>query len=587
MIAFFFWGLVALIIFHHSAYPLILKKLAKGHGQHTPVLTGELPTIALIIPAFQEQKYIAMKMEDALALNYPSDKLKVIIACDGCTDQTVSIIEKLLLDPRFMGRNFILRDFQINRGKVAVLNQVIAECDDDVIALSDVSAMLSTDALLKAAAHFQQSHIGVVCGTYVLGAKTSQGEQVYWDYQKQIKQNEAAISAPMGAHGAFYAFRRALWSPLPLDTINDDFILPMQIVANGHRAVYDTSIIATEIEPTGMTQDYRRRIRISAGNIQQALRLWRLANPRNPGLAFLFLAGKGARAFMPAMMFLAFWLNAALAFTSSFYTLLLISQALLYLLATTNLVKPLTYLIRGHFAGLIGTITYFIGFERAQWIENRVPVIDEGEFISQPIRIMKRMSDIAGASIIFIIFLIVLIPLAVLIKLDSKGPVFFRQLRVGLSTRTQTKLFYLVKFRTMSVDAESKSGAVWAAKQDPRVTRIGGFLRKTRLDELPQAINVLRGEMAIVGPRPERPAFFNKLEDDIPFFSERVCHLKPGITGLAQVELGYPVTIEETRAKVMLDHAYAMRISRLWSWFKTDTSILFQTVGVVIYKKGH
>lgn len=586
MIIALFWTAIALIIFHHLLYPIILKRLA---ARKPSVITGDLPailpTIAIIIPAFQEERYIAQKLRDCAALSYPRDKLEVIVACDGCTDKTVERAKETA--HAFPDLKIVIHDFYINRGKVAVLNQVIENVKTDIIALSDVSAMLSNDALLKAATHFNSPEVGVVCGTYVLGAETSLGERSYWDYQKQIKIYEAAIAAPMGAHGALYFIRKSLWHPLPLDTINDDFILPMQIIADGHRAIYDTSIIATEIEPTKLEQDYRRRIRISAGNIQQALRLASLANMRNPGLAFLFLGGKGLRAFMPVILFATFWMNFILALSSQFYTFLFIGQVLGYALAMTGMIKLLSYLVRGHFAGLIGTITYFIGFERAQWIQNRTPVEETGDFVAPYVRIGKRVLDIAGGLVIFAVFLLLLIPIAILIKLDSKGPIFFRQLRVGLSTRTETKLFYLVKFRSMTTDAESKSGAVWAAKHDPRVTKIGQFIRKTRIDELPQAINVLRGEMSLVGPRPERPSFFAKLEQDIPFFSERVCHLKPGITGLAQVKLGYPVTIAETRAKVMLDHVYALRISKFISWFKTDMSILFQTVGVVVLKKGH
>jgi lipopolysaccharide/colanic/teichoic acid biosynthesis glycosyltransferase len=133
----------------------------------------------------------------------------------------------------------------------------------------------------------------------------------------------------------------------------------------------------------------------------------------------------------------------------------------------------------------------------------------------------------------------------------------------------------------MRVDAEAATGAVWAAKGDPRVTRLGRFLRNTRLDELPQCINVLRGEMSIVGPRPERPVFFTRLEDDIPFYAERTYGLKPGVTGLAQVSTGYDSSIDDVRLKILFDHSYALLIRSPWQCIKTDFLIILRTILVM------
>ena len=120
----------------------------------------------------------------------------------------------------------------------------------------------------------------------------------------------------------------------------------------------------------------------------------------------------------------------------------------------------------------------------------------------------------------------------------------------------------------MRVEAELGSGPVWAKKNDPRITKVGIFLRKTRLDELPQWLNVLKGEMSVVGPRPERPCFVKKLEDSIPFYTERTFGLRPGITGLAQVNQEPDSTIEDVRNKVLYDHAYAVRLGTWWSWIR-------------------
>ncbi|OYY58445.1 MAG: sugar transferase [Rhizobiales bacterium 35-66-30] len=217
------------------------------------------------------------------------------------------------------------------------------------------------------------------------------------------------------------------------------------------------------------------------------------------------------------------------------------------------------------------------------------------------VRLGKRAFDVAVGLVATAVLALVFLPVALAIKLTSRGPVLYRQLRVGEATPTRTRLFYLYKFRTMYVDAEARTGAVWATVNDPRVTPVGRFMRKTRIDELPQALNVLKGEMSIVGPRPERPAFFAKLETEIPperpaffakleteipFYTERTFGLKPGITGLAQVNQGYDASIEDVRSKVSYDHAYAMRLLDPLDWFKTDLWIILRTASTMVLGKG-
>ena len=176
--------------------------------------------------------------------------------------------------------------------------------------------------------------------------------------------------------------------------------------------------------------------------------------------------------------------------------------------------------------------------------------------------------------------------IALVIVVNSKGPVIYRQLRVGRCTPEKMDLFEIMKFRTMYIDAEQRSGAVWASENDPRITPVGRFLRKTRLDELPQLFNVLKEEMSLIGPRPERPAFYQKLEDEIPYFVERTYGVLPGITGLAQVNQGYDSCIEDVRRKVGFDHSYALSLSSFNSWISTDISIMSKTLVVMIDGRG-
>lgn len=216
---------------------------------------------------------------------------------------------------------------------------------------------------------------------------------------------------------------------------------------------------------------------------------------------------------------------------------------------------------------------------------NAVKILDQ-KIINSPIRKVKRIVDVALAAMLLMISFPLFPLIIVAIKLTSSGPVFFKQMRIGLCMPLQTHLFMMIKFRTMMVDAEKESGAVWATKNDSRVTPIGTFLRKTRLDELPQLINVLKGDMSLIGPRPERPGFYQRLENEIPYFSERTYGILPGITGLAQVNQGYDTCIDDVRSKLGFDLSYALSIQTPVSWLRTDISIMWKTVVVMFAGRG-
>ncbi|WP_397377194.1 sugar transferase [Pseudomonas sp.] len=207
-------------------------------------------------------------------------------------------------------------------------------------------------------------------------------------------------------------------------------------------------------------------------------------------------------------------------------------------------------------------------------------------FVHPLTSVLKRTIDLVGASLGLLLTLLLLPFIALAIKLESPGPVLFKQLRIGRSWPDRVELFGMLKFRSMRQDAERGSGPVWAQRNDPRITRVGRFLRKTRLDELPQFINVLRGEMSLIGPRPERPGITRRLEHEIPFFVERTYGVAPGITGLAQVCNGYDESIDDVRAKLNYDLAYSLCLSRPLSWLQMETRIVCLTLQVMICGRG-
>ncbi len=190
--------------------------------------------------------------------------------------------------------------------------------------------------------------------------------------------------------------------------------------------------------------------------------------------------------------------------------------------------------------------------------------------------IVKRLFDIAAATTLLVFALPVMAVTALLIAAEGGGPVIYRQQRVGL----RGKCFDVLKFRSMRQDAEKDGRPQWAIVGDPRVTPLGRFLRRSRIDELPQLVNVLRGEMSFVGPRPERPAFVEMLSAEVPFYAARLS-IKPGLTGWAQVRYSYGATVEQSIRKLEYDLYYVKNHSLL-----LDLRILFATVRVVLYGQG-
>lgn len=189
---------------------------------------------------------------------------------------------------------------------------------------------------------------------------------------------------------------------------------------------------------------------------------------------------------------------------------------------------------------------------------------------------LKRVLDIFASLTILILSAPLTIASAIIIKLESRGPIFYKQERLGLNG----KAFKVMKFRSMVNDAEKKSGPVWAQKNDPRVTKFGNIMRKTRIDEIPQMFNILKGDMSLVGPRPERAHFVEMLSKEIPLYKRRMT-VRPGVTGWAQVKHKYDESIDDVKTKLKYDLFYIENMS-----IRMDISIMFRTILVVFFGKG-
>ncbi len=592
-----------LVVYHHALYPFLLKRLAlSGRAKrfakpvNARIDDAELPRIVVVIPCYNEAKMIAEKMRNFAFIDYPADRFQVRFINDGSTDETASTFRKVITEPELHGLDVVLIDNQRNRGKVAVINDAMGQIEADLVVLSDTSALISVDAFRIIAAHMQDESIGVVAGTYRFLAPGSAGEEAYWDYQTKIKVMESALGAAIGVHGALYAIRRSAFTPLRPDTINDDFILPMEIVGKGFRCVYDPTIVAVELEQADLSMDQKRRLRISAGNVQQVVRLSHLLNPKFGAIAFNFASGKFLRVVMPFLLLIVLFGSISLSAEFQIFYILMLAQFAVYGVALARQLLPqlawprainlIHYLVAGHASNGIGALYYLLN-RKTQGAWKRVEAASRTvSYIPVGILLAKRLFDLLFASLGVLLTAPLWPLIALMIKLESPGPIFFRQLRVGRSMPDRTELFMMVKFRTMVVDAEKGTGAVWAAVNDPRITRIGNFLRKTRLDELPQLLNVIHGDMSLVGPRPERPGISRTLENAIPFYAERTYFVMPGITGLAQINQGYDTCIEDVKNKLLYDHAYALSLSKLKAWITMDCTVIFKTVWVMVAGRG-
>jgi cellulose synthase/poly-beta-1,6-N-acetylglucosamine synthase-like glycosyltransferase len=377
-----FWTCATLCLHHHFFYPISIR-LAAGLRRHvsarpdTSQTTADLVPMTLIIPAHNEAAHVERKIRNIKEIDYPSEHLRIVLALDGCADETKECA--IAAAQQYLSRHDAeILEYQCNVGKLAVLNAQIARSTTPIVAVSDTSALIAPDAMTRAAKHFQNPGTGFVAATYRLLDALSPGEKAYNDYLVRIRRDEAALDSPLGVHGSLYFFRKDLWEPLPADTINDDFVLPMRIVARGYRGIYDPQIVSFEMERPTILQEFRRRVRIGAGNLQQTARLWRLSDPRRPWIAFMFTSGKGLRPLMPfiAIVGLLAGLGLAVAGHELYGWVIGLGLATSFISKATShwipyyqprLLAWIGYLVDGYCASLLGSLKYLVGRRISYW----------------------------------------------------------------------------------------------------------------------------------------------------------------------------------------------------------------------------
>lgn len=327
-----FLAATGLILYVFAGYPLLIWVL-QGIFRREPHHQEELPSVALLIAAHNEAAVIAEKIQNSLALDYPVDKLEIVIASDGSTDGTADIVRRLT---KGADQNRVrLLDFPLNRGKIAVLNDAVALLKAEIVVFTDASSMLAPDSVRQLVADFADPRVGAVSGVYrVLSQQKSAlgvQEALYWRYETFVKLQEARLGCMLGAHGSLFAVRRRLYTALPLNSINDDFLIPLRVIQQGYRVAYEPSAVA--YEQAHEMEGFGRRVRITAGNVEQLIALKALLWPPRPMLLFCFLSHKAARLVVPLAMVATAVATVALWGQTTFYTLAGLAQIVFYSLA--------------------------------------------------------------------------------------------------------------------------------------------------------------------------------------------------------------------------------------------------------------
>jgi len=326
-----FWISAGFAVYVYVGYPILLwglQAVLRSAPRPQPVE----PSVSLLVAAYNEAAVIADKIRNSLALDYPADKLEVVIASDGSKDATAEIVNSFTGSES--GGRVRLLDYEKNRGKMAVLNDAVRELRGDIVAFSDASSMLAADSVRILVQSFSDPHVGAASGVYRLlkkdQAHLGSQEDLYWKYETFLKVQEARLGAFTGAHGSLYAIRRALYPFPTVNTINDDFTIPMRILERGYRVAYVPAAVA--YEEAHEMEGFSRRVRITAGNIEQMREFKSLIWPPRPFVLFCLLSHKTGRLLVPLFMVIALVANITLRGQFP-YNWLLLGQALFYTLA--------------------------------------------------------------------------------------------------------------------------------------------------------------------------------------------------------------------------------------------------------------
>lgn len=371
-----FWICAALVVYPYVIYPLVLAALRRLRTTEAPPLlsNSDLPQVSVLVAAHNEEAVIRSRIENLLALDYPREKLELVIASDASRDATTTIVRE------YEAQGVTLFEFTTRTGKASVLNASIPRLQGGIAVLSDANTMMDAQAVRNLVRWFRDPRVGVVCGKLVLTdpATGRNVDGLYWRYETWLKRYEGQIGGLLGANGGIYALRRSLFAGIPGDTIVDDFVLPLLTrLRTGCRIIYDETAIAYEETPPEMDAEFRRRARIGAGGFQSIALLWPLLNPARGTIAFTFFSHKVLRWLCPFFLLGAAAANLLLMNVGIYGATLLAFAALCglalighYLSGTSPVAKVTrltTMFATMNAALLVGFFRWAKGTQRAAW----------------------------------------------------------------------------------------------------------------------------------------------------------------------------------------------------------------------------
>jgi Glycosyltransferases, probably involved in cell wall biogenesis len=356
-----FWGSVGLIAYAYAGYPMILWLLVRCRAARRPApkiqgARDEFPRVSLIIAAYKEESVILQRLQNALTLDYPADRLEIIVGCDGNEDATAELV-RTVDDSRIR-----LMAFENRRGKPSVLNDCVEVATGELIAFSDANTFWNRDALKLLVDHFRDSNVGGVCGQLLL-TDPATGDNVdglYWRYENFLKKCEGQLGALLGFNGAIYAIRRELWTPIPPQTIVDDFLIGMRIHQTRRRLIFEEKAVAHEETAPSISAEFHRRARIGAGGFQSLCWLLPLLSPHYGLVSFAFWSHKVLRWLCPVFMALALLAN-LLLMTHPLYAVFFVLQLGFYAVAFAGRFLP----NRGALSKLVRLSSMFVEMNAA------------------------------------------------------------------------------------------------------------------------------------------------------------------------------------------------------------------------------
>ncbi|PIZ56654.1 glycosyltransferase family 2 protein [bacterium (Candidatus Torokbacteria) CG_4_10_14_0_2_um_filter_35_8] len=362
-----FWISLSVIAYVYFGYPLILFILSLFLKRKVKVKENYKPKVSLIIAAYNEERVIKLKLKNSLSLDYPRDKLEIIVASNGCNDKTDKIVKK------FLHRGVILDSTKEKIGKTEAQNRAVKIAKGEVIVFSDANSIYKRDALKKLVRGFSDPKVGCVCGElkYKKGRR-EMVESIYWKYEKIVKRLESKIGSMVGANGSIYTVRKKDYMPLKPDSISD-FLEPIKIFEKGYRVVYEPEAICHEKPSENIFAEFRRKVRIIVRGLASVKYLTSFLNPlKNILFSYELWTHKFIRWFLFPLLIAVFISNIFLVQQNKFYYWFLIVQGIILFFAFLGLISVFLnkkikvfhfflYFLMVNFAGLVALVKFILG----------------------------------------------------------------------------------------------------------------------------------------------------------------------------------------------------------------------------------